>query len=318
MDENQWLTSTDPAAMLTHLTTPRFEMIGTVGGTHPFRGAEVGVGRRIASDRKLRLFACACCRQIWHLLTDPRSRNAVEIAELYADGLATEEELRHAWLKSQEVPGVYSWLEYCVTCCAGDGRGEIPTTDELTQAGITLAAQAALLRCIFGNPFRPVTLPDGPGIRCDRCGGEYVPLKKDTLPLMTACKDCHRPGPFWETLLLSRRQTSPWLTPTVTAIARTIYDECRFEDMPILADALEEAGCINEDILRHCRGMEQSPGKWYRCKRCGVEYERISKYSSCDSIGCDGEGAESVTHWISLRGPHVRGCHVIDLLTGKS
>ena len=44
-------------------------------------------------DRLARLFACWCVRQVWHLLTDPRSRAVVETAERYAVGEATGEEL---------------------------------------------------------------------------------------------------------------------------------------------------------------------------------------------------------------------------------
>jgi hypothetical protein len=73
-----------------------------------------------------------------------------------------------------------------------------------------------LIRCIFGNPFRPPPALD------------------------TACR-----------------------TPAVVALARAIYEERRFEEMPVLADALEEAGCTDEDFLGHLRGPgDHARGCW--------------------------------------------------------
>jgi hypothetical protein len=48
-----------------------------------------------------------------------------------------------------------------------------------------------------------------------------------------------------------------WLTSDVLALARGIYDERAFDRMPILADALQDAGCTNDDILSHCRNANQ-------------------------------------------------------------
>jgi hypothetical protein len=45
-----------------------------------------------------------------------------------------------------------------------------------------------------------------------------------------------------------------WNDGTVKKVAQAIYDERRFHDLPILADALEDAGCTNADILAPCRG----------------------------------------------------------------
>ncbi|HEY1187632.1 MAG TPA: hypothetical protein VGE74_08240 [Gemmata sp.] len=45
-----------------------------------------------------------------------------------------------------------------------------------------------------------------------------------------------------------------WRTDTATAIARQMYESRDFSAMPILADALQDAGCDNDDVLNHCRG----------------------------------------------------------------
>ncbi len=51
-----------------------------------------------------------------------------------------------------------------------------------------------------------------------------------------------------------------WLTPTVQSIASALYADRAFDRLPILADALEEAGCTNTDVLLHCR----KPGEHVR------------------------------------------------------
>src|SRR4051812_19585774 len=71
MTDSEWETCVDPQLMLEAL-------------------------RDRASDRKLRLFACACCRTAWDYLTDSRGRRAVEVAERFADGLADWGELTAA------------------------------------------------------------------------------------------------------------------------------------------------------------------------------------------------------------------------------
>src|SRR5262249_44692480 len=54
-----------------------------------------------------------------------------------------------------------------------------------------------------------------------------------------------------------------WNGGTLPEMARAIYDERRFEELPVLADALERAGCADRDILAHCRGPgEHVRGCW--------------------------------------------------------
>src|SRR4051794_9300433 len=73
MTEADWLSCADPRAMLSFLRDS---------------------GR--ATDRKLRLFAVGCCRRIWHLVRHEDALRCLEVAERFAEGTATDEELRTA------------------------------------------------------------------------------------------------------------------------------------------------------------------------------------------------------------------------------
>jgi hypothetical protein len=152
--------------------------------------------------------------------------------------------------------------------------------------------KAALLRDVVGNPFRPAYWPDDPKRHANpRYSGEApLPHPKD--------------GPH----VVFRRA---WRTPTVLSLARGAYDE-RLSDgtldplrLAVLADALEEAGCDSEELLRHLRGYRP-------CYYC---FDNPAIDRAADEF-CTYCGHE---RWLSRDfgpGPHVRGCWAADLLLG--
>jgi hypothetical protein len=240
MTEVEWLASTDPELLLQSI-------------------------RGHGHDRKLRLFAVGCCRMVLPLLpgesqshptaSRPRllahERRAVQAAEQsldvieqYADGLVGWATIVAGYcdvlrLLSVRRPQHEPWAFLLVAIlraastarcyygqeweydrhdtrqCAIDAADYVGRVGAWAGEGLTgdfkamQKVEAALARCIFGNPFRPVSL-----------------------------------NPEW----------LQWSDGTVRIMAQAIYEERAFDRLPILADALEEAGCMNADMLGHCRG----------------------------------------------------------------
>ena len=189
MTEAEWLTCTDPQPMVEFLADK-------------------------VNGRKVRLFGCACCRRIWGFLTNIHSREAVEAAEQFADGLITRRGLEWAAGRAARVES-YSDSSRLAARLA---RIRLEGTMEEAIRRVGAYNTISILHDLF-NPF------------------------------------CSAPATWFSILA--------WNDSTVVRVARAIYDERAFDRMPILADALEDAGCDNADLLAHCRGPnEHVRGCW--------------------------------------------------------
>ncbi len=176
------------------------------------------------SDRKLRLFVIACCRRINARLYNQPSQTAIEIAEHYLEGKATLDDLIAA---HSAADGFYG-----TTGIYGTDDSDLPARAAALASVPNCFGIIALYRRSF-RFLRPAEQASNAAILRD-----IAPFRPIT----------HDPA---------------WLTSTVTSLARQMYDSRGFSAMPILADALQDAGCDNEDILNHCRtGSVHVRGCW--------------------------------------------------------
>ncbi|HEY1191218.1 MAG TPA: hypothetical protein VGE74_26525 [Gemmata sp.] len=175
---------------------------------------------RVKKDpRRLRLLAVACVR--FALPADPWAAGIIDVIERYADGAASRaefltarKEVRLADRKAHRHIGLLGRYRGLTDDAMEGLTGAIEDARRVSKKAGKLA-ECGLVRCVFGNPFRPATFDPA------------------------------------------------WRTPTAVALARGIYADRAFDRMPILADALMDAGCNDTEILGHCRtGEPHARGCW--------------------------------------------------------
>lgn len=184
--------------------------------------------------RKLRLFAVGCCRQLVKWVRDATLWDALAACERYADGEIKESGLaRWVAAANRARAGVqggrrtrdrasreaahhaifHTVHDHRCGFTRADGTSNVPLRALDDHSGFGAkelarlrAAFPPLLRCVIGNPFRPVKFD------------------------------------------------KRWRSEAVVPLAAGEYTSRAFDRLPILADALEEAGCDHPDVLTHCRG----------------------------------------------------------------
>ena len=186
------------------------------------------------SRRKQRLVAVAMCRRIVHLFPDERCRAALDIAERYADREVKRTDMASA---HQAVQSAWRRIGGVMFARREDGpRYAIQALASLTHPTKRHFADRVADGCAAAAGC------EDPDHYSQLHNAECIEQKRlllDVLPPFTTSTEVKR----W----------ADHNSGTPTRIARRIYEDRGFERLPILADALEEAGCAGNDILSHLR-----------------------------------------------------------------
>ena len=173
--------------------------------------------------RKWRLFACACARRVESLTSWNRARRTIETVEQFADGHVGWRQIRE--LAEANVQNMES-VDRLRT-----------TNDGLAR----LAAMAVVYRAHDGSAFDIIDWLTEDA--ASATGNELAETRIQVVLIKDIFGNPFRPVPF----------EPSWHTSTVVALAEAIYADRAWDRMPILADALEEAGCNDARVLDHCR-----------------------------------------------------------------
>ena len=254
------------------------------------------------SERKLRLYACGCCRRVWHLLDAPSTQRVVEISEKIADGKVTLDDLEGAVISAEEASQLIprplgpishasrqNKASFCSTYCAYTAAVCCAYHPRISRSVASAHGMDEYWRVVATSVAGDVYLAAGWEATRNYYVHQRVGMseKEGTQDEHTIREAAHDHESQQLRSLLRCVVGNPFrpvtidpacLTPTVLALAQSAYDNRCLpsghldnDRLAVLADAVEDAGCDNSDILNHLRSA----------------------------------------------GPHVRGCFALDLLLEK-
>jgi hypothetical protein len=190
--------------------------------------AKACANRSKAGRRKLRLFLCACARRVWDLIPEGAHRKAVELGERLCEGENVAAQV--AKLGDREFEGSleHRHAAHTAMACVMTNIGHAVIT------GADAAAMAAAWARQMGKGgYNPQ----------DYVASKAAEERAQSALLREVVANPFRPVAF-----------SPnWRTDTVITLARLMYESRDFSAMPILADAIQDAGCDSAELLEHCR-----------------------------------------------------------------
>ncbi|WP_246523278.1 hypothetical protein [Gemmata palustris] len=210
------------------------------------------------SDRKLHLYEVAHLRRIAALLPLPECLAGIDVLERFADGEATREDIQQL---DYDLEGAAFRFEYY-------GRGSSPplpfkdhdvarAIQQLEQMPREQLEELVNDATYMNRTPREILMSAAYSVHT---AVNFIPFVR-SYPELMGREDCPEPfeslphfrdifgNPFRPVVF-----SPSWRTSTVVALASQMYESRDFSAMPILADALQDAGCDSADILDHCRG----------------------------------------------------------------
>lgn len=203
---------------------------------------EALIKNTLPSHRQRILFAVSCCYEVWDLFSDDRNKIVVGVVERFADWLVSREEVANlsAEVYQGNVYLINNVNPYCPTIA--NFSAAISSSLAVYSAFNTAlyacdAAATAVSACLHANAAIEYSNGNAnPYVAKDR------PIIRNQLRVLNS--------------FVIKEYPQQWRTPNTQALAQQIYGNKQFDNMPILADALEECGCTDVELLNQLRDVE--------------------------------------------------------------